>query len=447
MPKRIKPACLNLIDRRLFLGSCGASLCASPAISGEVTEPFAPDVSDLYTLRALQASLDRVATQKDLITGGPGDLGTGQWLEKEMRGAGYGVQRQNFRAPFYEEYLTKVSWNGGELSLVAQPIVATTGPSGLTAPLTFWSDWEPAAQVEGRIAVIMLPFARHSSLHAPNIEMRLTAAHQAGARAIILITLGPTGEVIRLDATPEGPVVPIPVALAAPNGAAGLLDAAAKGMTARLIVDGESSTRETFNLIGRRKGKGKTLVVSTPRSGWGPCVGQRGPAIATFVALAKSLPERFPRTNLIFLATSGQEYNNMGGKLFLKQHAPAPEDTVLWVHLGSGFAARDWHEVGAQLAALRSADTQRFLVGSENLLPMLRRRFRGQPGLERAYPAAFGAPDEMGEVLAAGYEQAFGLFGAHRFHHVASDGPDKTNAVFVRPVARAVLGAIEDALL
>lgn len=425
----------------------GAGAAVTRAQAGQVTEPFAPDVSDLFTLRALQASLDRIATQKDLKSGGDGDRGTGLWLEKELRSSGYAVKRQAFQVPFFEPYLTKISWEGSELPLVAQAIVVTTGPGGLTAPLTFWSEWEPDLQVAGKIAVISLPYGRHSSIHARNIQLRIESARAGGAVAVILVTLGPTGEVVRLNVDPDRPVTDIPVALAAPNDAAGLLDAAARGVTARLIIDGEQGKREAFNLIGRRRGKGKTLIISTPRSGWGPCMGERGPGIASFVALSKSLVHRFPRTDLVFVATSGHEYENLGGRLFIDQQAPDPSEVSLWVHLGDGFAARDWHEVGRQLVALGTPDSNRFLVGTEDLLPILRSRFKGMAGLERAYPSSFGATGELGEVLEAGYTRAFGVFGAHRFHHVATDGPDKTNAVFVRPVARAILGAIEDTLI
>ena len=52
------------------------------------------------------------------------------------------------------------------------------------------------------------------------------------------------------------------------------------------------------------------------------------------------------------------------------------------MHLGAAVAARDWHERGAQLSPLPSADPQRFLLASGALLNAARAAFAGQPGLE-----------------------------------------------------------------
>ena len=59
--------------------------------------------------------------------------------------------------------------------------------------------------------------------------------------------------------------------------------------------------------------------------------------------------------NLELLATSGHEYEYMGGEHYLTQSPPPPARTRLWVHIGASLAARDWHELGPRLLPLPSA--------------------------------------------------------------------------------------------
>ena len=117
------------------------------------------------------------------------------------------------------------------------------------------------------------------------------------------------------------------------------------------------------------------------------------------------------------------------------------------MHLGAAVAARDWHERGAQLSPLPSADPQRFLLASGALLNAARAAFAGQPGLEApdlAEPQA--AAGELGSILRAGYDPVIGIFGAHRFHHVRSDDLRCVAPDLVPPVARAFAQVISKAL-
>ena len=154
-----------------------------------------------------------------------------------------------------------------------------------------------------------------------------------------------------------------------------------------------------------------------------------------------------PDTSLLFLNTTAHEYDNAGSHAFFERHAPRPSDVALWVHLGAGFAARDAHELGRYRAStLTSPDPQRFLVSSPELTPMLRSAFRGQPGLEDAYPVSAGAAGELEEVLRRGYPKAFGLFGGHRHHHIMSDRVDKVSPQATAAALAAVKSGISQVL-
>jgi hypothetical protein len=58
--------------------------------------------------------------------------------------------------------------------------------------------------------------------------------------------------------------------------------------------------------------------------------------------------------------------------------------------------------------------------------------------LEAAYPTSAGAAGELGEVVQRGYAPAFGLFAAHRFHHVAQDRLDKTDPAWIDAAIQAL---------
>jgi hypothetical protein len=128
----------------------------------------------------------------------------------------------------------------------------------------------------------------------------------------------------------------------------------------------------------------------------------------------------------------------MGGALFLRERAPKPADIALWVHLGANLAARDWHETGRGLLPLPSADPQRFLMASQDLIPAARSAFAGLPGFESPYPLAAEAQGELKEIRAAGYARAVGIFGAHRYHHTRLDDERTVSAALIPPVLTAL---------
>jgi hypothetical protein len=265
----------------------------------------------------------------------------------------------------------------------------------------------------------------------------------------VFVTDGPTGETVFLNAPINPDAAPaIPLAVIGPRPGASLIAAAREQRQATFILDGVVRRVRSANLIGRMNRRGPCLVVSTPRTGWTPAVAERGPGLAAFLALAQWAPTALPNHALTLVCTTAHEYDNAGSHAFFDDGAPSPDQTALWVHLGAGFAARDFHEVGRYaLAPLPSPDAQRYLMGSDPLAPMLRHTFAGQVGLEAAYPTSAGpAAGELYEVYSRGYAPVFGLFAAHRFHHVMQDRLDKTDPAWIQAATDAVKASILAAL-
>src|SRR5258705_2382187 len=93
------------------------------------------------------------------------------------------------------------------------------------------------------------------------------------------------------------------------------------------------------NVVARLgAGKGPVIVASTPMTGWYSCVCERGPGIANFLALARTVAAEKLPGNFVFVATAGHEIGHGGMELFLKQGAPPPQDTLGWVQFGASKA-------------------------------------------------------------------------------------------------------------
>ncbi|MDY6944507.1 MAG: hypothetical protein SXG53_02215, partial [Pseudomonadota bacterium] len=371
-----------------------------------VTAALARLPLDLQAMVA--ADLDKYIGFGSKQAGGAGDMACGNWLAAELEGLGFAVERQEFATPFFEATRSELLMGDSKASLWPQPIVVQTGPDGITAPLVRIDRTGRAeASLDGAIALVDLPFGRWSSALAKPIREPLTAAFSAGAKAVVAITNGPTGKVIALNADGRAAMFKGPVALLAPENAEPFLAAAMRRAPATLIVRGNGGRRPAFNFVGRMdRGKPTWLVVSTPRSGWFGCAGERGPGVAAWLWLARWASQAVPGRNLAFVCNTGHEYEYLGAAEALKTFTPKPADTHFWLHLGANVAARDWHETVGQWRPLPSVDTQRFLSLSPALLPLAREVFAGHIGLEAPYSSDTFSAGELTEIIAAGYEPA-----------------------------------------
>lgn len=352
-------------------------------------------------------------------SGGAGDRWTADWTAKRLAAAGFEVERQPFDVPWFEASRCELSIGDLAIPLVAQPLAIETEKAGLDAPLRLA---ETAGRLDGAIAVVRLPYRRWSSLVDRAASEPLADALARGASAVIFVTTGSTGEALLLNAPADRPASDKPLALLAPRLAAPVIEAARHDASAKLVLRGRGGTRAAQNVIGRSIRQGRPwLVVSTPRSGWTDCAGERGPGIAIWLALAEWMPRAFPRHSLLFVSNSGHEYENLGASHIVEKVGPPPRDTAFWLHLGANAATRDYQETPGRLLPLPSADPYRFLMTSPEFVDRARAIFKGQPGIEMAYPSADGTAGELSEVVKAGYLRHAGVFGAHRHHHASTD--------------------------
>lgn len=398
-----------------------AGAAAAPLLAGAARA--APDLISVRT------DLEAWVAMGGKASGGPGDRDSGAWMESRLRLFGYRTRRQAFRAPFLDVRTAALTLGNASVQGLAQAPASVTGPGGVTGGLTLG---RPTAPARGALVVVDLPARRWSSVRQPELRTLADEVRASGAAGLILVTNGPTGEAIALNAPAGETPFGVPTLVLAPKDARPVLAAAREGRTARLVIDGQAGRRPAFNLIGRiDRGAGRTVVLSTPRSGWFTCAGERGPGIALWMALLPWMAKTLTRHDIVVVTASGHEYENLGAEAFLRREAPAPERTALWVHLGAGIAARDWAETPQGLAPLDRPDPARVMMGSAHLVGILKESFAGEAGLDAPLPAGPAAAGELAEILKAGYPAAFGVFGSHRFHHTALDDARCLDPAFV----------------
>jgi hypothetical protein len=391
----------------------------------------------------LQADLEAYAAFGSKLSGSTGDRESARWVGERLENAGFDVQLSNFDVPTFAPDVAELRVDKTSLPVAPQPIVVTTPQKGIEAPLCLVRDPVEASMANGKIAVLVLPYARHAALFRGSPGTFLDAVIPHDPAAIIIVTTGPTGKIIALNAKLE-PAARVPIALLAPDDLPSVIDAAAAGRSATLTLTGTSAVGQSSNVVASRRAGPKWLAFSTPRSGWGICAGERGPGIAAFLELCEWASVRFPSHSLFAICTGGHELDFIGTHQAMNGAPPAP-DTMVWTHLGAGLATRDAFEVlGRRNELLSSADPQRSMMCSPALLQQVRRAFRGQAGYENPIEVVGGA-GELSSIVDRGYVNAFAGLGIHRWCHVADDTIEKVDAGLLLPVVeghRAVIEAV-----
>ena len=434
---------MSMLDRRsAILGSLVAGTL--PALVQGAPDEGASRATEPLRLR-LQEDLKTHAGFGVKRSGGPGDRATAQWIAARLGASGFEVRTDPFDVPFFEPALAELRCPGGAgVPLFVQPAAVATAPEGLTAPVAAVYSAFDAPAAKDRIALVVLPYSRHAAIFSQDIDALLKATARAQPRAIVLVTTGPTGQVIGLN-TRRDPVVPMPLALMAPADLPTVLAATGTAAPSRLTITGTTGMRSSWNVIATRRRAAQWLVISTPRTGWFDCVGERGTGTAVFLELCAWSARRWPDLSILALNTGGHEIDFSGLHKAVAA-GPPPRQTRLWAHVGASLACRQAHLlVGRSLGMLDVADTQRALMATEGLLPAAAQSFAGLAGLETPIRVIPGA-GELGDIVARGYRNAFAVIGAHRWFHTQQDTLDKVNAALLHPVYAAHRRLIEHRL-
>jgi hypothetical protein len=404
------------------------------AAEGEI----ATSTRGLQDAHRLQAHMQRYLDFGSKMTCGAGEKAAAAWMESELSALGYATSRQAVAAPDLSGVSARIQI--GDVEAEAAPFARLNRSTPISAPLRVTSyDAFSTDGAAGAVVVVHLPRQRWSTTLHPAVQSSVLALRAVNAAAIVLVTHGPTSERIALNAQlnsetlglRDGAFIDTPTFTLAPRDWRAL-QPNPEHAEIRLAAPGVMS--KSFNTIAHfGDASAPAIVLSTPRTGWGPCGAERGPGIALFLELAAWLRRYAPQHRIIATGSAAHEFEDAGSHAFVQHAAPAPDATALWLHLGAGLAARDWHEAG-ELLPLPSTDPQRFLLVAPGAIADARAAFAGVAGLEQPYPTSGEVHGELRGIIGAGYRTVVGAFGAHRYHHTQNDDARCFDGALAEPV-------------
>jgi hypothetical protein len=373
--------------------------------------------------------------------GSPGDRATADWIARELQAAGFGVEFQPVvlgRQYFVDRATAQVDGTTVEATPFWWP-PEDRSSFRLTAPVA------REGEVAGKILWVELPYDRGAYL-GPAHRVAIAQAAARGPAAILLTIGNPGDDRFAYNVTQEDKPWPVPVMVVAGKDRGVFERAMASGTPVTLDVVG----RYEQNVVGRNVvarlggGKGSAVVVSTPMTGWYNCVCERGPGIANFLALARTVAAEKLPGDFVFVATAGHEIGHGGMELFLKQGAPPPQDTLVWVHFGASNACFAWTAGSEGFTTEHNVDDAlRFVVFGPSAGPLVGETFAAIEATRLV--AEKQAVGELRDVQAAGYRNFLGMAGLHRFFHTPADDLSTTSPEILEPVARAFADAVRKA--
>jgi hypothetical protein len=370
-------------------------------------------------------------------SGGQGDNASGLWIEQQLQAAGYQTERSPFDIPYFDATQSDLRVGPHRARLIPQALVRQTPAQGLKAKLSYVKIGEPHGDLAGTIVLLDLPHQFYSSAEAPVIRDALALAEKGGAVGAILITNGPTGEGVALNAPKDHPLFQIPVAVLSPADAPAFIAAAANSELGHFTLSGRQGMRQAFNVVGRitRSADYQTIILNTPRSGWFTCAAERGPGVAVWLDLVRWTAAQDLPFNIIVTATSGHEYENVGILHQIAKDLPAPDQVALYLLYGAGTATRDSDVRGGEVHISDRPTQQRSILLTPDMTDEAQRILSGWESWADPRFTHDGGAGEVGAAMRAGYHHVVGFAAANPFHHVASDTGSLVDAGLVRKVA------------
>jgi hypothetical protein len=278
------------VTRRELLNRLALSAGAGALHSMLPLPVRAQDDTDALTGR-IHADLVRHAGFGDKFSGGPGDLATASWIAGRLRDSGYRVAESEFDAPYFVKRTARLTAGNGAADLLPQAPVVATASRGVTAPLALVE--AEVGDVHGRIALIVASFGRHAALFPDRgIGQTVRAAAERGAAAVVIVTTGPSGEAVALNA-PEEPFVPFPRPCSR-RLARGFVAAAERSEQATLVLDGDAAHRLRQEHRRARGRSPRWIAISTPRSVGSAVSASAAQGRPRFSRLASWAVRRFP---------------------------------------------------------------------------------------------------------------------------------------------------------
>jgi hypothetical protein len=179
---------------------------------------------------------------------------------------------------------------------------------------------------------------------------------------------------------------------------------------AQMQIGGRLVDAQSINVVAKKQGVGKAIVVSTPLTGWFQCGGERGPGIALWLHVASVLAKA--DRPVILLGTGSHEVGHFGMEHALAHGAPKPDEVALWVHLGASLGA-------TKLDAQFKFRSPQALIARPTSEAFAKTHL--STNLPIYVPGTKATLGEAGQVIGAGHERFVGMSGFFPGFHTPED--------------------------
>jgi hypothetical protein len=374
-----------------------AAHIASSPVARATTTPISKTLAD-DVAHYVKLGEHRVGTK--------GEHQTAQWLQQRLTALSYTTRLDRFAVKTILE--PQASVQIGDFSVTGFPQWLPPQQSlgkTFTGPLFSIDDPQAAAGI--RIVTKPIPFAANWT---PKLDEIVKEAKAKNATALIM-TIDHSAEGLFVSNQHSHDSFPIPVILVAKRDLTELAKRVpSPAENASVRVDGQQVEAQSINVVARKNGVGKTIVLSTPLTGWFHCGGERGPGIALWLHAAAQLAKT-PRP-IVLLGTGSHEVGHFGMDHALLHAAPKPDEVALWVHFGASLGAT---KLDAQFK-FRSPQALIARPASEGFAKT--HLSANLPIYVSGNKTTLG---EAGQVIAAGHENFVGMSGFFPGFHTKED--------------------------
>jgi hypothetical protein len=331
---------------------------------------------------------------------------TAQWLQARLQALSYSTQLDTFAVRTVLD--PSASVRIGDLSVVGFPQWLPPSQSlgkTFTGPILSLDDPQSVAAI--RVLDKPVPFAAN---WIPKLDDIVNAAKAKNATALIM-AINHSADGLFVANQHSHDSFPIPVVLIAKRDLPELVKRISNvPENAQLQIGGREVQAQSINVVAKKPGVGKTIVLSTPLTGWFQCGGERGPGIALWLHIA-ALHAKSERP-VVLLGTGSHEVGHFGMDHALLHSAPKPDNVALWVHFGASLGA-------TKLDAQFRFKSPQALIARPTSEAFAKTHLSAN--LPIYVPGNNTTLGEAGQVIAAGHERFVGMSGFFPSFHTPED--------------------------
>lgn len=434
----------------------GAALVGAPAAHADNPhtgrDPFSGD--KLYGDVLFYSSLGEHRTAT--VT----DYATESWLSIRLKALGFKVELLPFSTNQF--YPTETSVTIDQARIQAFPVwwPTTTRPGGQTGKVT-----TDLTNVSGKIYL----FDNRSGTVNQAVQSTIKSAAANGATGVIvvltaaatpspefygqnaqqLLSYDPAADPGAGDQTPWT----IPVVTVGRGDRPALQNAIDNALDVKIRSEGFTKAGAVSNVVIGTLDRGpadKTLLVSTPSSGWFEDSGERGTGIAVWLALAEWAAKETSGVKWVFMSSSGHELNFRGTNAYLKSALiPPKEDVYLWTHLGADLITYDYTQnADGTLTRANQPVKQSIKYNTSNplILDALNDSFLPANPQAQALNIT-GLQNAIGGDLTYakfhGYSELLYFAGGNPTFHTHQDNPETSSPQILEPMARLIKSTLQ----